>query len=387
MPTRNSILRCGYLLPRVLLLWALLDVMLRFAPPQWYVLHQNEFAMITGTHRTNLTYQNSHAYGDLATLGNCTECRQYRLMNVHIDERGFANPASSRSYDAILVGDSFGLGAQQPTGATLASQISLRTGLSVYNACTVRQAISREDLMVLIDELGIVKGTIFFELMDRSLGNVRSSPDDPRLERLDRWYTNAAYSPLSNVSREIVGRLYDGRLMPNPYAVNVDRTLLPTGQTMLFFKEDLQEGAPNGPTWWAKYLRVLNKELHQRGFRLIVILVPSKYTVYQPLIDGAKKTNKREAFEELEEKLNDVPVVNTTPALQQAAADQLERGQLLYWPDDTHWNAEGVRVAAEQLQVQYAAGFSGAAGAASRQGPRITKYDNRHRIFRIDRIQ
>src|ERR1700738_637947 len=162
MPNRTSILRCGYLLPRVLLLWALLDVMLRFAPAQWYTFHQNEFAMITATHRTNLTYQASHAYGDLATFGNCLECRQYRPMSVHIDARGFANPSSSGPYNAILVGDSFGLGAQQPAGATLASQISLRTGLSVYNACRVGRAISREDLMALIDELGMVNGTVFF---------------------------------------------------------------------------------------------------------------------------------------------------------------------------------------------------------------------------------
>jgi hypothetical protein len=66
------------------------------------------------------------------------------------------------------------------------------------------------------------------------------------------------------------------------------------------------------------------EEFSGRSFQ--PILVPSKYTVYQPLIDGAKKTNKHEAFEELEEKLKDVPVVNTTRALQQAAAEGLEHG-------------------------------------------------------------
>ena len=357
MPNRNSILRCGYLLPRVLLLWALLDVMLRFAPPQWYAFHENEFAMITATHRTNLTYQNPYAYGDLASLGNCTECRQYRSMSVHIDALGFANPVSSGPFNAILMGDSFGLGAQQPGGATLASQISIRTGLSTYNACRPGRAISREDLLTLIDELGMVNGTVFFELMDRSLGTFLSSQDDPEQERLDRWSRNAEYSPLANVSREVVGRLYDGNLMPNPYALNIVRKVLPDGQTMLFLTEDLGDASLNGPTFWAKYLRVLDKELRQRNFRLIVILVPSKYTVYQPLIKDARTTNKSAAFEELQKRLKDIPVVNTTAALQQAAAAELEHGRLLYWSDDTHWNSEGVRVAADQLQAQYAAGF------------------------------
>jgi SGNH hydrolase-like domain, acetyltransferase AlgX len=362
MPNRNTILRCGYLLPRVLLLWALLDIILRFAPPQWYTFRTSEFAMVTGRHdmgpfRTNLTYQNSHAYGDLASMGNCLDCRQYRPMNIHTDERGFVNPPLSGPYDAILMGDSFGLGAEQPQDATLASKISQHTGLSIYNACSPMRAISREHLMELIDQLAMTHGTVFFELMDRSLGEAGPAPETPERERLERWSKNAEYSPLGNISRDIVDRLHDGRLMPNPYAPNITRQLLPDGQTILFFPEDLQRAEPNRVTWWAKYLVVLNKELRQRNFQLIVILVPSKYTVYQPLIKDAIGTNKSEALNELQNKLRDVPVVNTTAALQQAAAAELADGNLLYWRDDTHWNAEGVRVAVEQLQAQYAAGF------------------------------
>jgi SGNH hydrolase-like domain, acetyltransferase AlgX len=379
MPTRNSILRCGYLLPRVLLLWALLDVMLRFAPPQWYAFRLHEFAMVTGPHdmgpfRTNLTYQNSHAYGDLASLGNCTDCRQYRPMNIHIDERGFANPVSSGAYDAILVGDSFGIGAEQPGGSTLASQISQRTGLSIYNACSPVRAISREHLMELIDQLGMTHGAVFFELMDWSLGYFRAAQEEPGFDGLDRWSRNVEYSPLANVSRELVGRLYDGQLMPNPYAANVVRKLLPDRRLILFQLDDLRDAAPDGPRLWARYFIVLNRELRQRNFRLIVILVPSKYTVYQPLIKDAPKTNKKEAFEELQKRLKDMPVVNTTAALQQAAADGIEEGRLLYWPDDTHWNGDGVRVAAGQLQMQYAAGFvrpgSAKVTAVSQKRPR-----------------
>lgn len=107
----------------------------------------------------------------------------------------------------------------------------------------------------------------------------------------------------------------------------------------------------------AEYLGVLNKQLRQRNFQLIIILVPSKYTVYQPLIKGAIKTDKSEALNELQNELKDVPVVNTTVALQQAAAAELADGNLVYWPDDTHWNAEGVRVAVAQFQAQYAADF------------------------------
>jgi len=368
MATRNSILRCGYLLPRVLLLWALLDVMLRFAPAQWSTFRASEYAMVTGPHdmgpyRTNFTYQNPHAYGDLASLSNCIDCRRYRPMIIHADGRGFANTQSSGSYNAILVGDSFGIGAEQPSDATLGSQISQRTGLSIYNACWPGRTITREQLMELIDQLGMTGGTVFYELMDRSLGSVLSSEEDPAPMRINQWSKNAEYSPLANLSRQIVGRLHNGQLMPNPDLANAARKTLPDGQTILFFNEDLQNATPRKTAFFAKYFRVLNKELHQRGFRLIVILVPSKYTVYQPLIKDARGTNKSKAMRELENQL-DVPVANTTTALQQAAAEALKHGELLYWPDDTHWNAEGVRVAAAQIQSEYLADFSQRPGIA-----------------------
>jgi hypothetical protein len=369
MPTRQSVLRCGYLLPRILLLWALLDIMLRFAPPQWYAFRLHEFAMVTGPHgmgpfRINFTYQNSHAYGDLASLGNCTDCRQYRAMDVHIDERGFANPASSGPYDAILVGDSFGVGAEQPGGETLAAQISQRTGLAVYNACSPVRAISRQNLLNLIDQLGMTHGTVFFELMDWSLSYYGAAQQDPRLHGLDRWSKAATYSPLANISRDLVGRLYDGRLMPNPYAANVVRKRLPDGRPILFQLDDVVDATSNAPHLWTRYFRELSKDLRQRNFRLIVILVPSKYTVYQSLIRDSRKTNKSQAFNELQQELRGIPVVNTTPALQQAASDHLKRGDLLYWSDDTHWNADGVRIAADQLQMQYASDFVGNPAAA-----------------------
>ncbi len=358
MPARHSRFRLGYLLPRILVLWAVLDVSLRFAPPQWYTFRLHEFAMVTGSHnlgpfRTDLVYQNSQAYGDLSELSNCAECRQYRPMDVHTDSRGFADPVSARSYNAILVGDSFCIGAEQPEGATLASQISERTGLSIYNACSPIRSISRENLQLLIGQLGITHGTVFFELMDWSLGNFGAAQQDPGFSGFDLLSKNLEYSPLANISRELVGRAYDGRVMPNPYTANVVRKNLPDGRPILFQLDDVRDGAPDGPKLWAKYFRVLDRELSRRNFSLIVILVPSKYTVYQPLLANARATNKSAEFAELTAELPDVNVVNTTSALQQRAAEALRNGSLLYWRDDTHWNAAGVSVAAELVGKIY----------------------------------
>jgi hypothetical protein len=35
--------------------------------------------------------------------------------------------------------------------------------------------------------------------------------------------------------------------------------------------------------------------------------------------------------------------------LQQRAAEALEQGRTIYWKDDTHWNPEGIRIAADAI--------------------------------------
>jgi hypothetical protein len=201
----------------------------------------------------------------------------------------------------------------------------------------------------------MTRGTVFFELMDWSLGFFQKAQQPPGYTGYDRWLKDFQYSPLTNISRELVGRLSDNQLMPNPYSANVVERQLPDGREMLFQLDDVRDAAAGGPKLWAKYFHVLDRELRARNMHLVVILVPSKFTVYQSLITGTTPTNKAAEFQQIEELLPDIPVVNTTPALQAAAANAFRRGSLLYWPDDTHWNADGVRVAADQVETVLAA--------------------------------
>ncbi len=364
MRTRQSIFRCGYLLPRMLVLWLVVDFCLRLAPEHWRFVHAREFLAQPGSNQMgpfmgDQTYKDAFAYGDLAALGNCAECRDYRPLLVHMDSRGFPNPPASSPYNAILVGDSFAVGAQQLPDSTLAAQLSTATGLSIYNASCSGHILGRELVLRLINDLGLTHGTVFFELMDRSASirgealeqeSFSTLEDAPPVRSLYRLFQIAQQSSLQNLSRETVGRMYDGSFLPNPYAARVIRKNMPDGKPILFYPEDAQDGASGTPKLWSEYFRSLNKELWQRNFRLVVILVPSKYTVYQPFLKDAVETNKSRQFEELKADLRDLTVVNTTPAMKKAAADALANGELLYWRDDTHWNSDGVRVAVAEVE-------------------------------------
>ena len=79
------------------------------------------------------------------------------------------------------------------------------------------------------------------------------------------------------------------------------------------------------------------------------------------------------ALAEVERKVRalGVSTVNLEPVLHAAANEAFERGELIYWPDDTHWNPTGIEIAAHEigrvLDVPASCGRSGAkdrAGAA-----------------------
>ena len=41
--------------------------------------------------------------------------------------------------------------------------------------------------------------------------------------------------------------------------------------------------------------------------------------------------------------------MNLEPILHAGAREAFERGELIYWPDDTHWNPRGIEIAAREI--------------------------------------
>lgn len=109
---------------------------------------------------------------------------------------------------------------------------------------------------------------------------------------------------------------------------------------------DPSERNPEEITW---AIGVARDFLAKRGIQLVVVMIPDKETVYQELIPPGLLGGRElppSCLDVLEPRLHSigVPVVNLLPAFRAAAAG----GELLYWPDDTHWNERGIRLAAEQ---------------------------------------
>lgn len=90
--------------------------------------------------------------------------------------------------------------------------------------------------------------------------------------------------------------------------------------------------------------------LRDRGMTLVVLLVPEKEQIHVRALPPERQQALARGPELLSTITaglisNGVPVVNLLPVFEAATA----QGQRLYWRDDTHWNDEGIRLAAEEL--------------------------------------
>jgi hypothetical protein len=94
----------------------------------------------------------------------------------------------------------------------------------------------------------------------------------------------------------------------------------------------------------------MQAELQPAHLDLVVVLIPSKYTVYRGLLVDQPATDGGEApfLDRLEHALQaaGVAVINLTEPLKDEARRRAARHEYLYWRDDIHWNGEGIQLGA-----------------------------------------
>lgn len=364
-----------FLILSVLLATLLLDVALRFLPSGQVFFRAWEvatlFATAEGPFAPNFRYENDRAYGDLSNLGNLPSFRQYHREVFTTDENGFRNPSSGRAGEipaAILVGDSFGVGAGVTDGDTLSAQLSRLSNQRVYNGASTRAQwkITKE----LITRLDMRDGLVIWEVSEREplpqsvrteshiLGVGPSSASTiseryPILRRLDLWSDSVlAYSPLRIFLSRGFRRIENGVWLPNPSEEFVAVGRLGNGDSILFHASEVENfyrpkyDSPN-------FLAEVSALVHCGGNELLVLLVPDKYSVYHPLLpyDSHSLPGGESHLDQLERDLHrlGVPVINLTSALRSQAAEGLQRREYNYLLDDTHWNRIGIQTAAMEI--------------------------------------
>jgi len=365
------------LIPALLLVTLIVDLALRSIPYDRVSYHAWEaatlYATAEGSFAPNFRYDSDRSYGDLSNLGNRPRFRQYYREVFTTDEFGFRN-SPSRGTDempaAIVIGDSFAVGASNSDEDTLSAQLTSRlSNRWVYNGGSAQAQwnMTKE----LIERLHMRGGLVIWEVSERvglpvsvraetsdnpAVALMTAPPTGERrriLQRLNVWTDSfLAYSPLKIFLSSGYRKMENGVLFPNPSENLVVLGHLRNGESMLFLKSEVDNfyqpkyDSPN-------YLLEISALVHCTGNELFVLLVPDKYGVYYPLLRDEQQSppEGKSYLNQLEDDLHGlgVPVLNLMSPLKSQAAEGLQRREYNYRLDDTHWNRAGIQTAATEV--------------------------------------
>ncbi len=377
----------GRLVPLVIGLSFALDAATRLVPIDMFAFRAWESLMVrrgpTGPFEPNRVYVNPMTYGDLARAQRYRQLRQHHLEYFSTDAWGFRNTgmeADARPVRWLLIGDSFGVSSGVRDSATLAAQLARASGERVYNASSFGP-IPLGDIRFTANRLGITAGLVIYEYMERQ--PMASAPpfDEGRIfgdgpppsrgiaDRFDAWRKDAAVSRMSILAGwgwDILDAAFNtpaakpGGAAPQQGELPTEVYELQDGASMLFFTGDDAVARDRDRRISPEYLVWLHSQLAKSNLQLAVLIAPTKYQVYGPLVkDPAAIRPSESALQRLADELNrrGVLAVNLTEPLRRQAAEDLKRHQYLYFLDDTHWNDRGIATAARVFAAAAAGRF------------------------------
>jgi hypothetical protein len=297
------------------------------------------------------------AFGEGARLANRLDFVSYRREKFTVDERGYRNPPLAELKPrVILMGSSFSLGLSLNDDETFAAQLNRRMGPVVYNASKVLNPnLSAAPLIATAREIGLQHGVVLLELLNRAVYGYNAAGEP--VGRLAKLQDKAAgfqslqrrmKDPfaLGRITAMVNMRIANDVVLPNPERWRYPEEELKDGRHQLFYVDDkafFHQPAPVSET--IASVKQLRTDLEKAGLRLAVVLVPSGYTVYWPLLrDASGEDRGLQYMADLAAGLESigVPALNCTPLLRDAA-----KREQVYWPDDAHWTPAGVRVVAD----------------------------------------
>jgi hypothetical protein len=340
-----------------------------------------------GSFEINLHVENRRAYGTLASVGNVPAYRQYHVEDFTSDEFGFRNPpqqSGNRAPDALILGTSYIAQPGVIDEETLPEQLAARSGLRVSNGGTsggdpevfsdflgfIRRAARRLGMTRGLVILDYKSGEMDFVIPREMPNSAGSAPlpmaagpvadaTRPWAAGVRRWLV---LSRLKILAQRAYKSLQDDWFLPNIYAKKLLYGRLPHGETMLFFPYVTKPRPESAIEIGVKYCKWLGAQLARDGLTLVVLFVPRPVAVYGDLVTPplpAEAWVRHYGALQAGLEAEGIKVVNPIEALRREARARLDRGDYLYYLDDTHWNAQGIAVTVHEiLRVLPPAGWS-----------------------------
>ena len=303
-------------------------------------------------------FRMERASGDIASLGNLPGYRSFRPQSMTIDRLGFRNaPEGARlPPSVVLLGSSFTIGTGNSDEQTLARRLESLSGCSVYNAGGWDGVVP--NTRDLVRRLGMEHGLVLLEVLERDAWGKPIAPEarKPRIRYSPTvwwYYDQASRSHLKIIAQRIYKSLCNDRFLPNTYKSLVAVRELEDGRPMLFIRNLEHPGPLPTIEPHIRGIEQLRDALREDGHRLAVYIVPEKFTVYRDLLRSSVPGGDMgvRVLAEFDRDLGalGIPRVNLEPILHEAARAAMDKGEVIYWPDDTHWNPMGIEVTARAI--------------------------------------
>ncbi len=291
----------------------------------------------------------------------CLPANTPERFDLRYDHRGFRNDTDMDRADVVVIGDSYVESPMLPGSSLLTTQLSHRLQTSVANLGISGYGPEQELVVLKRYALALQPKTIvwvFFEGNDlyqlEPEDQAVSAVSDTRASHDDYWMRSLTRNLLL-VSRKAVQGC-----VPHPDYLRLRGRFQDTEgkDTLLYFWEKLGALKPTDRLRLERLRSILAEAYQvsrQQGIRLVVAFAPVKHRVHQglenfePLTEEMREWPLNELPEEvaaiLKQLAPEIEFLDLTPPLREAAA----QGVLTYLPDDTHWTAEGQRVAGEAI--------------------------------------
>ena len=294
----------------------------------------------------------SMPHGDLAAIDPSLPQSIFRPRKVHFrtDDRGFRNDFSYAGDSIILAGDSFVVGTGNDQKDVLANVLRREHGIDAYSIAFAAGPEEYFDTIASFStEIKSAQFLLFvFEGNDfRGPGRGLAKPSayDRLKLRFQRFLGpdfKMGHIVFNNTRRWL--RLFypDKKSIVEIYRIG--------NKKIAFYGSYLDRAS-------ADVLDFDSKSLDSEIASYIagVFFIPTKFRVYNQFLSGRLEQVLVPppgvvTLENIFSPYN-IPVLDLTPPLVQRAYSLIQEEDFVYWEDDTHWNGQGIRVAAEEIAV------------------------------------
>tara|TARA_A100001011_G_C14298159_1_gene839464 strand:- start:817 stop:1902 length:1086 start_codon:yes stop_codon:yes gene_type:complete len=324
-------------------------------------------------YKKNVNFKTNIPHGDIVALNYCDKSRnisQPREQTFLTDENGFRNNKFKiEEADIILVGDSFITGSSNSQEDIPANILSNLSGLKVYTISVIHgPELFEKNLEDMINKIN-KKAKIFVFYTEGTDFKLDYINDDKSVIYWNgvkitylKYKIRFGYERLERNKDKIFIKKFKNLYEKNyfykkirPKSQRLTRYILAkwTNTCPIEYKniKGLELGFYYKPAQSNMNVNAYifkNKEILERINKIIYI--PTKYSVYGPLIDE-KYVFFSGMYDLLKNEYGkyDIDTINLTSVLQKSAQMNLKNDKLIFWQDDTHWNKLGIKSAMQAL--------------------------------------